>query len=174
MSDLLFARRGLTLADFYRNQKTLHESTIIELNSQMDDYDLGLEMIVVGVDRGGDAHVYQIFNPGVALPQDALAFACSGTGQRHADVVFAYRKYTPTFSLERAVYVSFEAKKKAEMAGGVGASTDIAIIKNDATYRLLPQSVIMELERIYSESEKKSKIDKEIDEAIKCLSLGSN
>jgi 20S proteasome alpha/beta subunit len=171
MSDMIFSRRGLTLEGFYRNQRTLHESTILELNNEMDEYDLGLDLIVVGVNRGTDAHIYQVFNPGVALPQDSLAFACIGTGQRHADVVFAYRKYTPSFSLEKAIYVVLEAKKKAEMAGGVGASTDIVIIRDDATYKLLPQTIITELEKIYSDTEKKSKIDKEIDEALEKLSI---
>jgi 20S proteasome alpha/beta subunit len=171
INDIIFSKRGLTLEDFYRNQRTLHESTIIELNDEMDEFDLGLDMIVVGVDRGSEAHVYQISNPGVAIPQDALGFVCTGTGQRHADVVFAYRKYTPSFPLKRAIYVAFEAKKKAEMAGGVGRTTDIQIIRSGGSRKMLPQTVITELEKIYLEMEKKAQIDAVIDNAVEKLSI---
>ncbi len=171
MSDIIFSRRGLTLEDFYRNQRTLHESTILELNNEMDEFDLGLDVIVIGVDRGSEAHIYQISNPGVAIPQDALGFVCTGTGQRHADVVFAYRKYAPSFPLKRAIYIAFEAKKKAEMAGGVGPTTDIAIIKSNGLYKMLPQTVITELEKIYLEMEKKSQIDAMIDNAVEKLPI---
>jgi hypothetical protein len=72
MSDAIFQRRGMSLLDFYNNQRTLDQNTIIELNGEMDEFDLGLDVIVVGVDKSSEAHIYQISNPGIAMPQNPL------------------------------------------------------------------------------------------------------
>lgn len=170
MSDIVFSRRGLTIDYFYDNQRTIHESTIMELNEEMDEWDLGLEIIVVGVDRSSDSHVYQILNPGFAIPHNPLGFCCIGTGKRHADVTFAYRRFTPSFSLKRAVYVAFEAKKRAEMAGGVGSVTDIAIISDpEREPEFLESETIEQLEKIYEEMERTR--GREIDDAVSELSI---
>lgn len=171
MSDVIFSRRGLTIEDFYESQRSLHESSILELNEEMDEFNLNLDIIIVGVDRGSNSHVYSILNPGVAIPNDPLGFCCTGTGQRHSDVTFAYRGFTPSFSLKRAIYLAFEAKKRAEMAGGVGPSTDIAIISDDNKPQFLSQETISQLERIYGDMEHRAEYGSEIDDAVNELSF---
>jgi len=171
MSDVIFSRRGLTIDEFYESQQSLHESTILELNEEMGEFDLGLFSIIVGVDRGSESHVYSVTNPGIAIPHDPLGFCCVGTGQRHADTTFAYRRFTPSFPLKRAVYVAFESKKRAEMAGGVGPSTDIAIVSDNKEPKYLSQKIIEQLESIYQDMERRSEYGKEIDDAVDELSI---
>lgn len=52
-------------------------------------------------------------------------------GDRHATSVFAWYKYSQEFSVNDALYVAFQAKKKSEMAGGVGKTTDIILIDEE-------------------------------------------
>jgi len=172
MNDFIFSRRGLTLERFYEDQTSLDESTILELNSEMDEFDLQLDIVVLGVDEGSRAHIYSINNPGFTIPHDPLGFCSIGTGIRHADPVFAYRRFTPSFPLKRAIYVAYEAKKRAELAGGVGPTTDIAIVSDNKTEtRFLPQKTIDQLDSIHQEMESKAQYREEIDEALKSFRI---
>lgn len=175
LNDYVFSRRGLTIDLFHENQRVFHESTILELNERMDEFDLGLDIGVVGVDQDLKAHIYSISNPGMAIPHNPLGFCCIGSGLNHANTTFAYRRFTPSFPLKRAIYVAFEAKKRAEMAGGVGPTTDIAIVSRgiakNKDYKLLSPNAIKQLEDIYKEMENKSQYGKEIDDAVETLSI---
>ena len=87
-------------------------------------------------------------------------------GVRHADNVFAWYKYSSAFPLTEALYIGFEAKKRSEMAGGVGRSTDILIIDENGIKEICPESVNL-LEEIYHDREQKSEragFDKRITE----------
>jgi hypothetical protein len=57
------------------------------------------------------------------------------------------------------------------MAGGVGPTTDIAIVSGNKGATFLPQDVIAKLETIYLEMEKRSQYDKVIDDAVSKLSI---
>lgn len=59
------------------------------------------------------------------------------------------------FPLSDAMYVAFEAKKRAEMAGGVGAETDILIIEETGITEVHPKTVSA-LEDIYNERQDKT------------------
>lgn len=161
----IFSEVALTIGQFYQNQKQFHDAIIMRLTDKMEKYSLDLYILVVGVDSEG-AHIYRIHDPGTSMPFDALGFCCIGTGQRHADVTFAYRRYTPSLPLRKALFVAYEAKKRAEMAGGVGKSTDITIVDGKKC-KCLPQDVVEELEKIYNlmESERVT-YGKEVEEAI--------
>jgi len=169
IEDEIFRARGFTIQDFYKNQKELHDAIVMELNEEMKKYDLGLQMIVLGVDSEG-AHLYHVGNPGTATPFSSLGFCCIGTGQQHADRTFAYRKYAVTFPLKKALYIIFEAKKRAEMAGGVGVTTDIAII-DDEGVKYLSEETIEQLSNIYEEMEEKAIYGREVENAVKQLQL---
>ena len=172
MNDFIFSRRGLTIEQFYQSQNSLDEGTIIELNTEMDEFDLELVIIVLGVDENSVAHIYSINNPGFSVPHDPLGFCSIGTGIRHADPIFAYRRFTPSFPLKRAIYVAYEAKKKAELAGGVGPTTDIAIVSdNKEGSKFLSQKIINQLDDIHQEMESKTQYGKEIDEVLKNLRI---
>lgn len=170
MNDSIFATRGITIDYFYEMQDKIHESTIFELNNRMDAFIFPLDIIVAGVDDSS-SHIYIITNPGIVVPLDAIGFACVGTGTRHAEVTFAYRKFSTSIDTKRALYISYEAKKRAEMAGGVGQRTDIAIISKKDGCKILSDNILDELEEIYILVEEKSGYGDEVDEAIGKLDL---
>jgi hypothetical protein len=108
-----------TFTDYHEKQKMLHDSLVFDLNERIKKYSIGLTLLLIGMDEQG-GHIIQIANPGMWRSYDNLGFLCLGMGDRHADNVFAWYKYQSAMPLNDAIYIAFEAKKKAEVAGGVG------------------------------------------------------
>ncbi len=135
-----------SLNDYYDKQKILHDSMVIDLNSKIEQYDLGLYLLLGGVDER--AHLYRITNPGVYASFDAIGFLCPGMGQEQAESTFVWYDYSPLLTETEALYIAFEAKKKAETAGGIGETTDAWLIGEGGIYEV-KQETITGLNEIY-------------------------
>ncbi len=142
-----------TIAEYHEKQRTLHDAVVMELNERIRGYQLGLMLLLAGVDEQG--HVILIADPGIWRSYDNMAYCCAGMGERHADNVFAWYRYTQHIPLNDALYIAFEAKKKAEMAGGVGRATDILLIGHDGI-KSVKQETVSALEEVYNERENRS------------------
>jgi 20S proteasome alpha/beta subunit len=125
----------------------------MDLNQGIATYRLGLSLLLAGVDKIG--HLIRIDDPGIYRSYDSLSYCCIGMGDRHADSVFAWYKYSSTFPLTEALYIGFEAKKRAEMAGGVGRSTDILLIDESSIKEISPDTIKI-LEEVYHDRESRS------------------
>ena len=141
-----------TFTEYHEKQKTIHDSLVFDLNEKIKKYDVDLTLLLIGVDGQG-GHIIGIMNPGIWRSYDSLGFLCIGMGDRHADNVFAWYKYQPAIQLNDAIYIAFEAKKKAEAAGCVGLATDMITIDKDGI-EMVEQETIEVLEGIYYEREK--------------------
>ena len=141
-----------TFTEYHEKQKTIHDSLVFDLNEKIRKYDVGLTLLLIGMDGQG-GHIIGIMNPGIWRSYDSLGFLCIGMGDRHADNVFAWYKYQSAIPLNDAIYIAFEAKKKAEAAGGVGLATDMITIDKDGI-EIIEQETINTLEEIYYEREK--------------------
>lgn len=137
--------------EYQEKQKILHDALVLDLNERIRKYDVGLTLLLIGLDDQG-GHIIHVANPGIWRSYDNLGFLCLGMGDRHADNVFAWYKYTPSIPLGDAVYIAFEAKKKAETAGGVGRATDMIIIDKTGI-KMVEQQTTTELEEVYCERE---------------------
>ena len=115
-----------TFEEFHRKQNLLNENTVLDLSRKIREYDLGVHLLLGGVDN--KSHLYRVGEPGTYRSFDEVGFCCIGSGDRHADPVFAFFGFSLSMALGETLQVAFEAKKKAEMAGGVGEKTDIWII----------------------------------------------
>ena len=150
--EILIPLAGIkSFKEYHEKQSTLHDSVMLDLNERIRKYNVGLTLLLIGIDEQG-GHIIGITNPGMWRSYDTLGFLCIGMGDRHADNVFAWYKYTPSIPLRDTIYIAFEAKKKAETAGGVGQSTDIWIIGKDGI-DIVEQQTITELGEIYRERE---------------------
>jgi len=142
-----------SFSEWHAKQNNLHDSLVMQLNDGVASYNLGLTLILAGMDERG--HIIRIENPGTYSSYDTMTFCCVGMGDRHADNVFAWYRYSDTFALTEALYIAFEAKKRAEMAGGVGRSTDAIIIDKQGLNQV-SQDTIEAMEKIYNERETRS------------------
>lgn len=148
---ILRPQTGLTsFAEWNAEQKKLHDHVVVGLMDQIAKFGLDLILLLAGVDDAG--HLIVIANPGTHSSYDNLSFCCVGMGDRHADNVFAWYKYSQMLPLNDALYIAFEAKKRAEMAGGAGPSTDIAIIDKEGIQRVKSETIAT-LEKIYHAKE---------------------
>lgn len=139
---------GLDLGQFIQNQGRLSESLSLRLIYSIEKQALELELLIAGVDSAG-GHVYYVHDPGVAECFDAVAFCAIGSGERHAELSFIRSGYSSNISLNRAVFLAYQAKRDSEVAPGVGARyTDIAII-NEQDIRFVHEDTLKELSGAY-------------------------
>jgi hypothetical protein len=143
-----------SFSEYHQKQAGLHEALVFDLNSRIQNFEVGLVLILAGVDERG--HVLVIGDPGTWTSWDAVGHAFAGMGNRHADSVFAWYKYTQSFNLNEALYIAFEAKTRAEAAGGVGRATDIHIINETGLFKL-QETVIQQLEKIYDDRQSRER-----------------
>jgi len=142
-----------SFSEWHAKQRGLHDGLVMDLNQCITNYRLGLSILLAGVDKIG--HLIRIDDPGTYRSYDSLSYCCIGMGDRHADNVFAWYKYSSTFKLNEALYIGFEAKKRAEMAGGVGRSTDILLIDENSIQEISSDTIKI-LEEVYNDRESKS------------------
>jgi 20S proteasome alpha/beta subunit len=148
----ILAPRGWTLEKFQNDgAKLLPSATYANIDTRLSLYDLGASLIVGGFDDDNMPIILTVRNPGVVTDHSKLAFWCIGSGSTLAQTNMFSRSYSWSFSLEKAAYMVYEAKRNSERAIGVGRKqTDIAVITRKGGGRL-PQPVIRSLEEIFEE-----------------------
>lgn len=160
--------RGLTLEDFYEKKVALFPRELsFGIDNDIIKFNYGIHMLLSGVDESG-AHIYRIDNPGISECFDSLGFNAIGIGQDHAVLSLIGNKYTTKMDLNEATYLVYEAKRKSEIAPGVGGETDIFVIKDEKIIELSTEK-IKDIEKIYEKRIKPRK--KEIIDLIKTLEI---
>lgn len=139
-----------TFEEWHQKQSNLHFNIVEEIQKGIKFYNIHCRWLLAGVDTEG--HLIDITNPGIFHSWDNMSFCCIGMGERHADNVFAWYKYSRDFPLNESIYIAFEAKKRAELAGGVGESSDILVIKEEGI-SLVTDKTKEILEEIYNAKE---------------------
>jgi hypothetical protein len=142
-----FKVRGYDIKWFTENQRALNPEVALRLDHELERYKLNLNILIAGVDGVG-AHLYYIYPPCSSQCFEALGYCGMGTGERHAESTFISYRYTPSFPLKTALYVTYEAKRRAEIAVGVGENTDMAIISRAGIQFLKPE-ILDTLKKIY-------------------------
>ncbi|KKK69331.1 hypothetical protein LCGC14_2935110, partial [marine sediment metagenome] len=127
---LLLPRGIVDLARFYKIQRALLPEIAAGIQTQIDEYDYGLEIIVAGT-TGKSAHVYSVTDPGTSQCYDAINFHAIGIGVRHALNALITRGCYAGTPLLDALMMVYEAKTMAENAPGVGSTTDITIMSQE-------------------------------------------
>jgi len=154
MEEEILQPQGFTsFSDFHERSQRLHDAIIMQLNESIRRHELDLILLVAGIDdRGG--HLWIVTDPGSDACFDAVGFCCPGIGQRHTDPVFALYRYSSAIPPQEALLVAYEAKKRAEMAGGIGLTTDATIISKDGVNEILPET-LKELEEIHRDQKER-------------------
>jgi hypothetical protein len=70
--------------------------------------------------------------------------------------LLTYYNYTSKISLNKAIWLSYEAKRRAESAPGVGKGTDMCVIDNCGINRV-SEEVLKTLDKMYEEKDKKDR-----------------
>jgi 20S proteasome alpha/beta subunit len=118
---------GLTHATFLQKQSSMDSTLVNDIALRLSNFEMpATQTIIAGVDESG-AHLY-VVNDGNVSCNDMMGFAAVGSGYWHANSHFMLSGYNPTSTGERAILITHQAKKKSEVAPGVGKDTDMILI----------------------------------------------
>ena len=148
----VLAKWRLDWERFHSQQMSFAPEFRARLIADLDslDCDLG-EALIAGVDELG-GHVYRVSDPGVAESCGQLGYGTIGIGAEFAAYEFMVAGYAPTFTWQDTLLLAYFAKKRAEVAPGVGTVTDLWWITRSGTMQIGPQTPIAEgLQSIYGE-----------------------
>jgi 20S proteasome alpha/beta subunit len=119
--------RGLDLNSYYANHKGLLGSIVETIDKTFRMWNLGVEFIVAGRDSSG-YHIYTIVHPGDLYCQDSIGYSTIGIGAPHATYHMIENKYRISSDKDIVVKLVKDAKKRSEVAPGVGAKTESIVL----------------------------------------------
>lgn len=135
VEQIILGTRGWDLNHFYTEvPRVVPAELVYAIDAQISQYDYGLEILLAGVDT--EAHIYLIRNPGRVDCFDSLGYNAIGLGGLHALSTFISNRCSSSLGLNEAVYLVFEAKRRAEIAPGVGKELDMAIVSSAGVHEL--------------------------------------
>lgn len=141
-------RRGIPdIETFYRMQQSMMPDIALMVQNDIDGYGVDLDVLVAGVDATG-AHIHYVGDPGTSMTWDSIGYHAVGSGTPHAVTTLIVNDYNQGIPLNKALLITYEAKKIAERAPGVGSNTDVAIINNDGV-KMFNSSEIQTLDEVY-------------------------
>jgi hypothetical protein len=118
---------GLNSRSFLVRQQQMEPSQVALLTQAILEARLDVDAIVAGTDDTG-SHIYRIGDPGQVMCCDRLGFCAIGSGWRQFETQFMLSGYCRDNSLLDSLLLTYSAKKKAEVAPGVGPATDMVMI----------------------------------------------
>jgi hypothetical protein len=153
----VLAPLGLDINSFYAKQKGMDSELVKQIASKLAQFHSPeVEAIFCGLDLTG-AHIYIVDNSANVSCHDVVGFAAIGAGYWHADSQFMFANHTPYKSFAETLLLTYSAKKRAEVAPGVGSDTDmfsIGPLLGNHIPNMAPH-VLEKLNQMYLFSEKK-------------------
>jgi 20S proteasome alpha/beta subunit len=151
----VLAPLGLNTDTFIAQQRDMSPALVETLAMRLQGYSGEyIEALIVGIDVGSDlGSIYHVDNRGTVSCFNDIGFASIGAGAWHAKsrlMQFGYEKNTPFVT---ALGMTYAAKKSAEVAPGVGKTTDIKIIFRHHVEPLM-DATQNKLQELYEEYEK--------------------
>jgi 20S proteasome alpha/beta subunit len=152
-SNIYLAPLGLTPDKFYDRQIDFDTSFLTRITNQLQDYQGPLtEAIIAGSDDSG-AHLYLMDQESKVNCHNDVGFAAIGTGAWHARSLLMQAGYSNQVSFPVALSMVYAAKKRGEVAPGVGKETDMVLVRREGWENILPHHKDA-LEAAHSEFEK--------------------
>jgi hypothetical protein len=137
----VFAPFGLTEDTFFSKQSQMSKEFVAEITKQIREFETyfinmhGVDTIFVGIDDSFlgavGPHIYTVVkssNGDGVICCDSVGFAAVGSGARHAESQFMLARHSRYASLPDTVLLTYLAKKRSEVAPGVGKGTDMFTI----------------------------------------------
>jgi hypothetical protein len=152
---------GLTIPSFLASQTKQSPDVVANIVSQLTDFDFNSiqETIFIGKDQDGPTddkggkliypQLYATYGDKLSY-LSSVGFAAIGVGKSHAESQLMFSGHSPWKSFEETLLVTYLAKKRAEVAPGVGKKTDVVIIgPNLGENENVSAELIESLDRIY-------------------------
>jgi uncharacterized protein YijF (DUF1287 family) len=146
---------GLDRHTFFTKQQEMVPDLANKIAVELINFDPPLvETIITGIDAIG-AHIYIVRGSKVSC-EDPVGFAAIGAGSWHADSQFMFAGHTRQRAFPESLLLVYSAKKRAEVAPGVGEATDMFLIGPAlGSFTPVGSHVLENLEKIYRETRRK-------------------
>lgn len=145
----LLAPLGLTLESFIAKQIGMAPDLVEKISTELIHFHLpAMDILFAGVDEDGP-HLFTATGANVRS-QDAIGFATVGSGSYHASSHLMFSGHTRSTPIYTALYNAYVAKKRAEIAPGVGPDTDTWIVWGLGQSNTIVPDVIDCLDRTYT------------------------
>ena len=146
----ILGAHGLTFESFHQMHGTMNPQVVMMLEGAIEQFDLGVELLLAGVDATG-AHIHTNGNPGGGNQRhDPLGWAAIGIGAPHVVTSMAAFGHGAHEGYKQTLFKVYASKRRAEVAPGVGRETEMAVIASDGTKRL-DAAVLDKLQLIYND-----------------------
>lgn len=143
----ILSPRGLDFNTFYGAHASLNPNVTMMIDNAMATFNLGVELLLAGVDSGR-GHIYSVTNPGDTHQHDVIGYTAIGSGALHALQALIGFGHHSKAELKETVFRVYAAKRRAEVAPGVGHDTDLAIVRSAGIERLTADQ-LKQLETVY-------------------------
>lgn len=164
---------NLDQESFLSRQNELSPQLATALANDLLNSRIEVETIIAGADNSG-YHIFVVLDPGIVKCSDSVGFAAIGIGQRHAESAFMLSRYSRQWQYQRALLLTYAAKKRAEVAPGIGVWTDFFFIGAEG-FQALHGDISKEIETAFLEMDAKirdnleaagARVDKSIPDII--------
>jgi len=135
---------------FLSKQKDMLPQLVYDITNQMQEYSINVETLIAGCDERLAAHLFHIDGEGAKTFQHDINFAAIGIGSDHAKSQFMVSRYPKIVNYYKALPILYTAKRRAEVAPGVGKESDWLLITRDGA-QFIYSGLIDELEKAYDE-----------------------
>jgi hypothetical protein len=164
----LLAPLGLTSETFLSRQREMAPTLVEKIATELiNSENPTVQTIITGIDNTGP-HIY-VANGGSITCQDGVGFAAIGAGYWHADSQLMFAEHTRRRDMAETLLSVYAAKKRAEVAPGVGENTDMFTIGPAlGSYVTMRSDVIEKLDELYRQMQAKfDTATKEANEQVK-------
>lgn len=127
-------------------------SIVTDLTNQLQNYHLDAEAIIAGCDEL-EGHIFVVNGDGLVTCHSDIGFTAIGIGAGHSKSYFMQSGCAANSTFySGAIFTAYTAKKRAEIAPGVGTETDMYLVTRDGFEEVLPQMRNL-VKEIYDEQE---------------------
>lgn len=120
--------RGLDLPTYYNHHQRLLPQIVQMIDRAFAEFNAGVEFILAG--KGDNkCEIYLIANPGQVACHDPIGYGAIGSGSPHAIYSLIESKYKKSLDKKTVEKLVSDAKKRSEVAPGVGEATTIISIE---------------------------------------------
>jgi 20S proteasome alpha/beta subunit len=156
--DAILAPFGMNTDTFIAQQRDMSQGFVDRITTQMQEFQgPSIEALVIGMDFN-QAEIWGVDYQGTIRCYDDVGFNAIGIGAGHASLALMQVGYTNSWRFPDALAATYNAKKVAETAPGVGTHTDIHLIGRHG-WATLWDSAFTAVGRLYNEFlEKQAKL----------------
>lgn len=136
--------------DSFKSEQRLLQASLVErVAEDLINYSVpDVSVIIAGVDNSGP-RIFMV-ERGVATCHDAIGFAAIGIGARHAESQLMLARHSWVSSAPETFVVTHAAKRRSEIAPGVGSATDLYMVgPRPGTFDSIKPEVLQKLDAEY-------------------------